>query len=127
MWARRYDGKVQVIVLVKYLCRNPRLRNDAVLFVFRPAWFVERNKSILLQDGPLYTLFPRPAGIIPGVYDNPLDAIPLTYKDYFGPGNVGPGMDKDTRFDLPLERIRDVIFDVIPITVRRGGFSMCPL
>lgn len=52
-----YDGKVQVIVLVKYLCRNPRLRNDGVLFVFRPAWSTERNKWIVLQDGPLYTLF----------------------------------------------------------------------
>lgn len=51
MWARRYDGKVQVIVLVKYLCRNPRLRNDAV-FVFRPAWSAERNKWIALQDWP---------------------------------------------------------------------------
>lgn len=70
----------------------------------------------------MYTLFPRPEGVQVGVYNDPADAIPLTYQDYFGPGNVGAGRNPGTRFDLPLERIRDVILDVIPVTVRREGF-----
>lgn len=101
MWCRRYDGRVRVVVLVKYLRPNPRVDRAALLWVYRPLWRPEDERWTAAQDGPTYTLFPVPqnAGAVS-------DAIPLTYEDYFGPGNAGPGVDVQRRCDLPLQLVR---------------------
>lgn len=57
------------------------------------------------------------------MYDNPDDAVPLTYRDYFGEGNVGPAaIDPTTRFDLPLELVREMIEIVVPVTAKRERY-----
>ncbi|KAL0634219.1 hypothetical protein Q9L58_006835 [Maublancomyces gigas] len=107
MWCRRYDGKVHVVILVKYLRKDPSLDNASILEVYRPAY---RSRTIggpprwtARKDGRTYQLFPRPPEAIEGAYETLEDTIPLTYRDYFGEGNVGAGVDPSTRFDLPLE------------------------
>lgn len=125
MWCRRYDGKVRVVILVKYLRKDPRQDNSSIITVYRPHRR-EDGKWTAEQQGPVYTLFPRPprAG-----YENPDDAVPLAYEDYFGTGNVG-GPDPTTgrpidprrRFDLPLELVREMVLEVVRVTTEREGF-----
>lgn len=128
MWCRRYDGKVTVVILVKYLRRDPRVDNASVLMAYRPARRAD-GKWTAVQDGPTYVLFPRPQGAAKGVYNSPADAVPLTYEDYFEPGNVGrpdPGtgepIDPKRRFDLPLECVREMIEEVVAVTIRRNAY-----
>lgn len=123
MWCRRYDGKVHVIILVKYLCKDPRLNNSSILEVYRPALLPripgELPRWTARKDGPTYTLFPRPAE---DDHRSAEDVVPLTYRDYFGEGNVGPGVDPTTRFDLPLELVRKTIELVVSVTERREQY-----
>lgn len=120
MWCRRYDGMVRVVFLVKYQRRNPHVDKAAILMVYRPSW--RGDKWTALQDGPVYQLFPRPQNIVPGS-----DAVPLTYQDYFGPGNIGVDgngeeINPDARFDLPLERVREEMEDILGADIHRGEY-----
>lgn len=112
MWARRYDGAVQAIILVKYTCRNPRFNPASFLLLFRPVLRSD-GKWTVAQDGPTYTLFPRPVGVVEGDFNQPHDALPLVYQDYFGPGNVQAGTGPNARFDLSLELVRRYISEAI--------------
>lgn len=109
---------VRVVVLVKFLRKNPLVDNAAILTVYRPRW--RGDKWTALQDGRVYQLFPRPAE---ADIDNPDDAIPLVYQDYFGPGNggtdpkTGLAIDPETPFNLPLEKVRTEIEDAIGVTL----------
>lgn len=123
MWARRYDGRVQAILLLKYTCRDPRLNPSSYLLLFRPRLRAD-GKWTAVQDGPTYVLFPRPANVVPDDLTQQGDAVPLTYQDYFGPGNVVAGARTDplTRFDLPLELVRMHITDAIQAANNRKGY-----
>lgn len=120
MWARRYDGRVQAILLLKYTSRDPRLNPSSYLLVFRPTLRAD-GKWTVVQDGPTYVLFPRPANVVPDDLEQGDDAVPLTYQDYFGPGNVA-GTDPLTRFDLPLELVRMHITDAVEAANNRRGY-----
>lgn len=92
----------------------------AILMVYRPSW--RGDKWTAVQDGPVYQLFPRPESVVRGA-----DAVPMTYQDYFGPGNVGidgngQPINQDTRFDLPLERVREEMEDVLGADMHRGEY-----
>lgn len=117
MWCRRYDGNVRVVILVKYLRRNPRVDKTALLWVYRPVRRASDGRWTALQEGPVYTLFPAPLNA-----GEPEDAIPLTYEDYFGPGNVGEGVDAQMRCDLPLELVRGEIEEGIQTTLAQDGY-----
>lgn len=83
MWCRRYDGQVPAVILLKYLRRNPVTDTSKILEVYRPTRRID-GKWAAAKDGPTYSLFPPPLNA-----DGALDAVPLTYQDYFGPGNTG--------------------------------------
>lgn len=92
----------------------------AILMVYRPSW--RGDKWTAVQDGPVYQLFPRPESTVAAT-----DAVPLTYQDYFGPGNVGIDVngrpiDPDTRFDLPLEKVREEMEDVLGADIHRREY-----
>lgn len=112
MWCRRYDGNVRVVILVKYMRRNPRVDKAAKLWVYRPARRGLDGRWTAEQQGPVYTLFPVPLNA-----GSPEDAIPLTYADYFGPGNVGVGVDPLQRCDLALDLVRQEIDEGIQTTL----------
>lgn len=116
MWCRRYDGRVRAVVLVKYLCRNPRVNRASVLLLFRPVR-KQDGQWTAQQDGPTYTLFPRPVDA-----GEETDAVPLVYEDYFGPGNLGVGRTGQERFDLPLELVRELMAESIAVTCEREGY-----
>lgn len=126
MWCRHYDGKVHVVILVKYLRKDPSLDNASILEVYLPAYrsrtIGEPPRLTARKDGRTYQLFPRQLEAIEGAYETPEDAIPLTYRDYFGEGNVGAGVDPSTRFDLPLESVREVIEQMVPVTRLREQY-----
>lgn len=116
MWCRRYDGQVRAVILVKYLCRNPRVNCASILLLFRPVLKPD-GKWTALHDGPTYTLFPRPADA-----GTETDAVPLVYEDYFGPGNRGVGKTGQERFDLPLELVRELMEESIAVARGREGY-----
>lgn len=119
MWCRRYDGHVRVVILLKYLRRNPLVDNSSILEVYRPGRRIADGKWTAAKDGPTYVLFPVPLDA-----DGPLDAVPLTYQDYFGPGNVGGAdhCDPDRRFDLPLGLVRRWVLEMVAVTVERFAY-----
>lgn len=119
MWCRRYDGQVRVVILLKYLRRNPLADNSSILEVYRPARRVGDGRWTAAKDGPTYALFPAPLNA-----GTPLDAVPLTYQDYFGPGNTGGdvNVDPDRRFDLPLSLVRRWVEDMVAVTAERFGY-----
>lgn len=126
LWFRMFNGQTRVVITVKFRAQNPREDNSAVLTVFRPQLRMDGMWSIT-QEGPTYELFPRPATALRGVYDSPDDSIPLTYQDYFGPGNNGCAanglpVDPETRFDIPLERVREGIEYSMSSAARRTYF-----
>lgn len=93
---------------------------SATLMVYRPSW--RDDKWTAVQDGPVYQLFPRPEN-----FATDTDAVPLTYRDYFGPGNVGVDVNgqpvnPDTRFDLPLEKVREEMVDELGADIHRGEY-----
>lgn len=126
LWFRMFDGQTRVVITVKFREQNPREDNSAVLTVFRPR--LRKNGTwTTTQEGPAYELFPRPATAVRGVYDSPADSIPLTYQDYFGPGNNGCAanglpVDPETRFDIPLEIVREGIEFSTSSAARRTYF-----
>lgn len=120
MWCRRYNGLIRVVVLVKYLRRDPRVDNAAILEVYRPGIRESDGRWTAVQDGPTYQQFPRPPTAVRDDYANPVDAVPLTREDYWGPGNAGA--EPAERFDLPLELVREVVETLVPVTVRREQF-----
>lgn len=116
MWCRRYDGLVRAVILVKYLCRNPRANPASVLLLFRPIREAD-GKWSARQHGPVYTLFPRPADA-----SAEGDVVPLVYEDYFGTGNLGAGKTGRERFDLPLELVRGLMEESIGVARGREGY-----
>lgn len=116
MWCRRYDGQVRAVILVKYLCRNPRVNCASILLLFRPMRKPD-GKWTAMQDGPTYTLFPRPADA-----GTATDEVPLVYEDYFGPGNLGVGKTGQERFNLPLELVRELMEESITVACGREGY-----
>lgn len=119
MWCRRYDGQVCVVILLKYLRRNPLTDNSSILEVYRPTRRITDGKWTATKDGPTYILFPPPLNA-----NGPLDAVPLTYQDYFGPGNIGPAPDIDVnrRFDLPLSLVRRWVEEMVAVTAERFAY-----
>lgn len=122
-WYNRYRGKVQVIVILRYFNNNP---DELHLLVFRrsPGVYDPNQSALLLQpNNPCYLAF----GTIIYVneeYNDPLgDSIPLTYRDYFGAGNVSAGVDPRSRFDLPLELIRQEVKRVIATRLREQCYA----
>lgn len=65
------------------------------------------------MDGRTFVLFPPP-----------LDAVPLTHRQYFGPGNTGgrPDIDPDRRFDMPLSLVRRWVEEMVAVTVERFAY-----
>lgn len=125
MWARRYDGRIQAILLLKYPCRDPRVNPASYLLLFRPRLRAD-GKWTAVQDGPRYVLFPRPGNVVPNDLAQQDDAVPLIYQDYFGPGNVvagAAGTDPHSRFDLPLELVRMHITEAIQAANNRRGYQ----
>lgn len=118
MWCHKYIGIIRVAILVKSLRKDPLVDNAAIPTVYRPEW--RGDKWTAVQDGRVYQLFPRP---LDANMNNPADAIPLTYQDYFSPGNVRtdlqtePNIDPDTSFNLLLEKVRAEITDALGVTV----------
>lgn len=119
MWCRRYDGQVCVVILLKYLRRNPLTDNSSILEVYRPTRRIADDKWTATKDGPTYILFPPPPNA-----NGPLDAVPLTYQDYFGPGNIGaaPDIDVNRRFDLPLNLVRRWVEEMVAVTAERFAY-----
>lgn len=76
------------------------------------------GKWTAAKDGPTYSLFPAPPNA-----NDPLDAVPLTYQDYFGPGNTaGAHIDPERRFDLPLGLVRRWVQEMVAVTVERFAY-----
>lgn len=73
MWTRHNDGRIQAIILVTYICRNPRLGSASILLLFRPLRR-EDGKWTAVQDGPTYILYPRSAGVTVGDFSASNDA-----------------------------------------------------
>lgn len=82
MWCRCYNGQIRVVILLKYLRRNPFTDNSSILEVYRPTRRIADEKWTATKDGPTYTLFPPPPNA-----NGPADVVPLTYWGYFGPGS----------------------------------------
>lgn len=121
MWCRRYNGNIRVVILLKYLRKNPLTDNSSILEVYRPLRRQD-GKWTAVKDGPTYALFPPPPNA-----DTPLDSIPLTYEDYFGSGNwgyesSGERIDPGKRSDLPLSLVRRRIEEVVAVTVERFAY-----
>lgn len=116
MWCRRYDGNIRVVILVKYLRKNPRVDKAALLWVYRPQRQGD-GRWTAVQQGPVYTLFP-----VPEDAGSPEDVIPLTYEDYFGPGNVGFGVEPRMRCDLALDLVRQEIEEGIQNTLAQDQY-----
>lgn len=117
MWCRRYNGLVCVVILLKYPRRNPITDTSSILEVYRPTRRID-GKWTASKDGPTYNLFPPPLSA-----NGPLDVVPLTYQDYFGPGNTGGvDIDPDRRFDLPLSLVRRVIEEMVAVTAERFAY-----
>lgn len=79
-----------------------------------PRWTARR-------DGRVHQLFPCPPEAVDGAHYLPDDAVPLTYRDYFGEGNVEVEVDPATRFDLPLGLVRSAILDIVRVAKLRSA------
>ncbi|KAL0630862.1 hypothetical protein Q9L58_010285 [Maublancomyces gigas] len=70
-WCRRYDSQVRVVILVKYLRRDPRTDNASILEVYRPLIRQCNGCWTAVREDPMYQLFPRPDT----VFDLPLELV----------------------------------------------------
>lgn len=122
-WYNRYHGKVQVIIIARYFNNNP---NTLLLEVFRRSPSVyDPNKSTLLlrPNMPCYRAFQAVLYVTNEHIHSIPTSIPLTYRDYFGVGNVGAGIDPRSRFDLPLDLIKQEVKLVVATQLREQFYA----
>lgn len=109
-WYRHYNGKVGVIIILRFGNNDPRA---LTLEVFR------RSPGV----GPCYRALVREISVTEKEGVALDDSIPFTYADYFGCGNVGVGVDPGARFDLPLELVRREVSRVISMGLREQFYA----
>lgn len=122
-WYNRYHGKAQVIIIARYFNNNP---NTLLLEVFRRSRAVyDSNKSALLlrPNMPCYRAFQAVLYVTNEHSDSIPTSIPLTYRDYFGVGNAGAGIDPRSRFDLPLDLIKQEVKLVVAMQLREQFYA----